>query len=189
MSRQLSERYGRTRPRTLYAVAREMDARARSLGLPRPHATWTKEETEIVLKYARAVDSGEPPSWRKAARLCLTELDRLYSVAGRRSPIRARRLAGRGFLPVHSKMIAMAHEHGLRGPERPRLWSPAESKVFEQWLRWYDRYRSSGRRHRTALGTAASGLQEELEEKGFVRTVSACRGRLKNQWLVSQGLA
>ena len=189
-SKQLSERYGRTRPRTLYAVAREIDVRSRKLGLPRLHAAWTRDETEIVLKYARAVDKGELPSWRKAARLCLTELDRLYSVAGRASPINVRRLAGRGFIPVHNKMITVAHKHGLRGPVKPLPWSPAESRVFEQWLRWYDRYRSS--RHRVGpapLATAASGLSEELEEKGFVRTAGACRARLKNGWLQMHGLA
>jgi hypothetical protein len=188
-AKQLSERYGRTRPRTQYAVAREIDVRARSLGLPRPHATWTKAETEIVLKYARAVDSGAVPSWRKAARICLTDLDGLYSVAGRGSPIHVRRLAGRGFIPVHNKMIAVAHKHGLRGPVKPLPWSPAESKVFDQWLRWYDRYRSAGRRRRSVLSTASTGLHEELEEKGFTRTAGACRERLKNGWLEMYGLA
>ena len=151
---------------------------------------WTKEETAVVLRYARAVDRGEFPSWRRAARECLAELGRLYTATGRRSAIHARRLVGRSLSSVHEKVILTAHQHGLRGPEKPRLWSPAEGRVFEQWLRWYDRYRSARRRLRPSpLATASTGLQEELDERGFKRTVSACRTRLKNGWLQMHGLA
>ncbi len=188
MCRRSPMRYGQTRPRTTYATLRELARRATCLNLPRLHARWTKAETDVAVKYARAVDSGQFPSWNAATRPCMAELGRLYAVAGRRSPIRARRLAGRGLTSVHWMIGTVAHRLGLRGPERPRAWSPEEGRVFEQWLHWYDRYRSAGR-SRSALGTAASGLQEELEEKGFRRTVVACRARLKDGWLLLHGLA
>jgi hypothetical protein len=116
----------------------------------------------------------------------MVELDRLYAVAGSRSPIRARRLAGRRFPSVHDKMIKVAHELGLRGPEH-RFWTSKEERIHRGWLRWYDRFRTA--RGLGPLRAAADGLQEELEEQGFRRTVSACRGHIKEGWLRLHGLA
>ena len=82
-------------------------------------------------------------------------------------------------------MLKLAHDLHLPGPER-RVWTARENRAVASWIRWYDRYRTP--RKRGPLGVAASGLQEELENMGFTRKVSACCERIKLGWLQMHGL-
>jgi len=174
------------RPARTDAVLRELTRQARRLSLPRHRTYWHPGELRIIEAYARRVGRGDFASWREAAVACRKELEGYWTQATRRSPVAVRRPAGRGVPGIHGKMLKLAHELHLSGPNR-RAWTERESQVVASWVRWYDRYRTP--RKRGPLGVAASGLQEELENKGFTRTVIACRTRLKNGWLQMHKLA
>jgi len=169
----------------LDVVHRELARRTKRLRLPRHRANWHSGELRILEAYARRVGRGDFLSWRKAAVACHAELQRFWARSARGSSENVRALAGRGIAATHGRMLILAHELGLPGPER-RLWTPPEEKVVAGWVRWYDKYRTPTKRG--PLGTAASGLWEELEERGFRRTVSSCRERLKDGWLLIHGL-
>ncbi len=174
------------RPAETDAVLRELTKQAQRMRLPRHRTDWHPGELRILEAYARRVGRGDFSGWHEAAVACRKELQGFWTRATRRSPVAVRRPAGRGVPGIHGKMLRLAHELHLPGPER-RAWTEREDQAVASWVRWYDRYRTP--RKRGPLGVAASGLQEELENKGFARTVSACRERLRNGWLQMHGLA
>jgi len=170
-----SPSYVGTLPRSYGAVLRELNDRALDLGLPRYGDKWRPPERRLLERYARGVPAGRYGSWLEAARACHAELARLHERIRRRSPIPVRTLPERKLIEVHKHIIAVAHELGLEGPRRV-LWTEAEDKVCDSWVRWYARYR--GVRRLEPFKTAAEGLQEDLLKLGSERSLPACRCRL-----------
>jgi hypothetical protein len=167
-------------------VRGELRRRTQRLGLPRHRADWHSGELRTLEAYARRVGCGDFSSWRKASVACRAELQHFWARSASGSSVSVRVPAGRGIAAIHGRMLKLVHELGLPGPER-RLWTLPEEKAVAGWVRWYDKYRTPTKRG--PLGTATSGLQEELEERGFRRTVSSCRQRLKDAWLRLHGMA
>ena len=85
-----------------------------------------------------------------------------------------RRLAPRSAPSIHAGILVAAARLGLQFPRR--RWLPAEQRIFEGWLRWYDRHHHI--RRLEPLRQAANGLSEDLAKKGFRRSVCACHERL-----------
>jgi hypothetical protein len=48
--------------------------------------------------------------------------------------------------------------------------------MYESWLRWYKGHKRN--RRNSPLTQAALGLQDDLAERGFRRSLDACRTRL-----------
>ena len=172
------------RPRGVLDAQARIDAFAFRLGYPHPYADWTNPEKAILERHARGVLAGRHRSAAAAAAACHRELTEYYGQL--REAGRLRSLAGRSAGTVLGRMHERVRELGRRGPPNHR-WSDEEKKAAAGWLIWYDRHRAPGKRG--LLGAAASGLQDELESKGFTRTAGACRGRLGNGWLQMHGLA
>jgi len=147
---------------------------AMRLGLPRFNAETTPSERRLYEKYARRVSAGDSKTCLNAARDCEAELQRLFSRIGRASPLRVTRLAGHPLKTVHRGILEAADRLGLQFPGRH--WLAAERRIFEGWLRWYNRYHHV--RRLEPLRQAANGLSEDLAKKGFRRSVCACRERL-----------
>jgi hypothetical protein len=156
------------------AVYHAMVHAAMRLGLPRFNAETTPAERRLYEKHARRVAAGNSKTCLEAARDCQTELRRLFHRIGRASPLRIMRLAGHPLKTVHQGILEAADRLGLQFPGR--RWLPAEQRIFEGWLRWYDRYHHI--RRLEPLREAANGLSEDLAKKGFRRSVCACRERL-----------
>jgi hypothetical protein len=166
----------RRRPRSVVAVHDVLSRRASSFRLPRYKTDLSPEELALIERYARGVERGEYRSWAEAARACSSELQQVYAAAARRSPLPLRRVSGHSPATVLIRMLGLSRQLGLRGP-RQHLWSAAEIKVLDSWLRWYERRRGD-RRQTGLLRQATEGLQEDIENLGSHRTLSACECKL-----------
>jgi hypothetical protein len=143
-------------------------------GLPRYKGEFTDEELRLCEEYAREVAAGAYDSAQLAAEACHRELGRMGSRWPKRTALGVRRIVPRPVNAIHSHILAAAARLGLQFPRR--RWQPAEERIFEGWLRWYDRHHHI--RRLEPLREAANGLSEDLAKKGFRRSVCACHERL-----------
>jgi len=171
-SRLKSPAYVGTLPRSYGAVLKELNHRALDLGLPRYGDKWRLQERRLLERYARGVPSGKYGSWLEAARACHGEMARLHKKILSNSTIPVRNLPERKLSEVHKHIIAVAHKLGLEGPRRI-LWTDAEDKICDSWVRWYENHKRI-RRYKPGE-QAVLGVQEELERMGSDRTQGACR--------------
>ena len=170
--RRKSPAYVGTLPRSYIAVLQELNHRALDLGLPRYGDKWRLQEQRLLERYARGVPSGKYGSWLEAARACHGEMARLHKEILNNSSIPVRRLPERKLVEVHKHIIIVAHKLGLDGPRRI-LWTEAENKICDSWVRWYEEHKRV-RRYKPGE-QAVLGVQEELERMGVDRTQGACR--------------
>ena len=131
-------------------------------------------ERRLFEKYARAVADGRFPNCKDAAPACRRELVRMYARVGKQSSLRVGRLAGRTLVTINRSICETAGRLGLQFPGRN--WLPAEERIFDGWLRWYNRYHDV--RRLRPLSQAGEGLSDDLAKQGFRRTPDACRVRL-----------
>jgi hypothetical protein len=168
--------HGRVRERSATAIYTRMNHEVSRLGLPRFKGETTPEEQRLIEVYARAADRGEYRNWLLAAEACLAQLRQLYLRARRAGPVQVRRVSGHTLSTVHSRLIETAHRLGLLGVGG-RDWTRDEQKVCDAWVKWYERHRRAVRP--PMWRDAAEGLQEELQQRGYGRTVCACKSRLQ----------
>ena len=173
------------RPRTLTWVELALHRRSAATGLPRYRNFLTPTERRLLELYARTVDRGELPDWLTAARECLAEIRRHYARPPRRGTGGPRRLTSHSLHTIHTKILNLAHRLNLRGPRCIR-WSANETKLLNDWLKWFVRYRSV--RRLTPLKQASEGLQQDLAGIGSTRTLGACRNRLLKHCRLMHGM-
>jgi len=167
-----SPAYVGTLPRSYGAVLKELNHRALDLGLPRYGDKWRLQERRLLEQYARGVPSGKYGSWLEAARACHGEMAGLHKQILSNSTIPVRKLPERKLIEVHKHIIIVANKLGLEGPRRI-LWTDAENKICDSWVRWYEEHKRM-RRYKPGE-QAVLGVQEELERMGIDRTQDACR--------------
>lgn len=165
--------------RTYKAVWFALRTEATRIGLPRFHSRLTRIEEQLVERYALKVHQGLLPHWRAAAEQCHAAILRRMARLAKTGPLKLRRPPSHTLDTIHVAILKVAHKRGLRGPRNPH-WTAAEDKILAGWLKWYGRYRHV--RRLTPLRQAAEGLQHDLAEKGFDRTVGACRNRISTAW-------
>ncbi|MFO7675131.1 MAG: hypothetical protein R6X12_02265 [bacterium] len=165
--------------RTYKAVRFALRTEATRTGLPRSHSWLTKTEERLVERYAMMVHNGALPHWRAAAEQCLAAIGRRVARLARTGPLKLRRLPSHTLDTIHMAILNLAHQRGLRGPRNPH-WTAAEQKLAAGWVKWYDRYRRV--RRLAPLKQASEGLQAELADRGFHRSVAACSARVKSEW-------
>lgn len=170
----MSELHGTPRPRSPAAVYVRMNHDVAGFGLPRYKGETTPDERRLYEKYARKVAAGEYANCQEAAAACRSEVGRMYGRIGRQNPLGVSRFAARPPGVVHAGILAAASRLNLQFPGR--RWLPAEQRIFEGWLRWYERYHLV--RRLEPLTQAATGLSDDLAKKGFRRSACACRERL-----------
>jgi hypothetical protein len=173
---QIQRLRGRVRQRSATAVYTRMNHEVSQLGLPRFKGATTPTEQRLIEAYARAADRGKYRNWLLAAEACLAELRQQYGQARRSGLVKVRRVSGHTLSTVHSRLIVTAHRLGLLGVGG-RDWTDDEQKLCDAWVRWYERHRHAVRP--PMWREAAEGLQEELQQKGYGRTVCACVSRLQ----------
>ncbi len=165
--------------RSYKAVLYRLRTQAPRVGLPRYHSHLTTVEERFVERYALKVHHGILPHWLAAARQCLAAIQRRTARLARTGPLRLRRPPSHTLDTIHLAILKLAHRRGLRGPRNPH-WTAVEDKMAANWVKWYDRYRTV--RRLAPLKQAGEGLHGELAEKGFQRSVSACRARVSLKW-------
>jgi Arc/MetJ-type ribon-helix-helix transcriptional regulator len=146
------------RSHTFFGVRLRVLRAARTLGRRDVHLAWTDREMARIEGVARDYAAGKYPNIVAATedairRLRDTRTDRQ-----------------RKYSSVAPKVLARAHELGR--PNYWRLWSDAENRRCDAWIRWYEKHRHV-RRYKPAQ-EAVLGLQEELERLGIDRTRGAC---------------
>ena len=173
-------------PRTIGGIEMKLGELVTRTGLARSGTRLTSTDLRTVERYARAVSRGEYGHWSEAARACVAELNQKHNAAAVGNPLRVRKVGGRSVLTIHGRIIKVAHLLNLPGPRR-FLWTDTEKRVCAAWARWYDRHRMALRRL-GAWKEAASGAQEELENSGYKRTVSACAGMIRKMRMRAEGM-
>jgi hypothetical protein len=174
-------------PRTVGAIVLKMKDLVARTRLARNRSRLSRGELRIVERYARAVDRGEYDNWKDAARACVTELNRKVNAAAVRSPLRVRKAKGHSMHTIHTRILDVAHRLKLRGPRRV-LWTDAEERVCAAWMRWSDRHRTA-LRHRGVWSETLAGMQEELENAGYRRSLAACESKVRDMRMRAYGVA
>jgi hypothetical protein len=173
-----------TRQRTVAGVRARIRTAASRLGHPRPNACWTEQEESLLERHASGVLESRHRSAQAAARACYRDLVAYFRRLRETHGLKA--VAGRSFKAVAAQVHKRVRELGRCGtPNRP--WSQPEKRLAAQWLRWYDRHHGLGRAF--SMKAAAEGLQQDIEGVGGVRTVEACRSRLRQERLRALGMA
>jgi len=177
---------GEPRPtRTVGAIVLKMKSLVARTRLARNRSRLSHEELGVIERYARCVGDGEYDSWKDAARACATEINRKANAAALRSPLRVRKAKGHSMHTIHTRILEIAHRLKLRGPRRI-LWTDREERICAAWIRWYERHRSAPR-HRGVWTETISGMQEELENAGFSRSLTACDSKIYKMRMHARG--
>ncbi|MBM3314523.1 hypothetical protein FJY71_01590 [candidate division WOR-3 bacterium] len=163
---------GRHRPETVRERLKPLVA---ATGLPRCHGFMLPWELKLVERHARRAAQEEPPDWTAAAEACRRDMNRRQAALSRSTHGFVRPDYARSATLVRAAILRMALKLGLRRRVRFR-WSPEEHRMMMSWVKWYRRYR--GVRRLRPRAQAAEGLQEELADRGFRRSVNACALRL-----------
>ena len=158
----------------------------RQIGLPRFHGFSEPFERELIEQYARKAAAGELGSWHAAGEACHLEIEAEYARRAQTAPQGASSDYGRTVERTCRELRRLANKLGLRTPQDHRPWSEEENRMFESWRRWYKGHKRN--RRNSPLTQAALGLQDDLAEKGFLRTLGACRNRL-GEYVVAWRLA
>jgi hypothetical protein len=148
----------------------------RQTSLPRFHGFSEPFERELIEQYARRAATGELGSWHAAGEACHRELEAEYARRAQTMPGGASRDYGRPAERTCRELLHVANKLGLRTPHDQRRWSDEENRMFESWRRWYRSHKRN--RRNSPLTQAALGLQDDLAEKGYRRSLDACRTRL-----------
>jgi hypothetical protein len=158
------------------AVRSRVKPMLRQTGLPRFHGFSEPFERELIEQYARKAAAGELSSWHAAGVACHRELEAEYVRRARSAPGGASRDYGRPAERTCRELVHVANKLGLRTTRDQHRWSEEENRMYESWLRWYKGHKRN--RRNSPLTQAALGLQDDLAEKGFRRSLDACRNRL-----------
>jgi hypothetical protein len=156
-----------------HGIANQLLRRAHLHGRPLRDWFWTDEELRKLDPVARDYAAYKFPNVAAAAAAGLRAL-------GGSCPKGPRTLSG-----AEHAILQLARVHGRN--QSWWLWSEAEIKVCDSWIRWYQRYRRV-RRLRPAK-VAADGLREELQYMGSERTLAACRTYFYKRRLHLLGMA
>jgi hypothetical protein len=146
------------RSRSVFGVRLPVLRMARALGRQGVHLAWTDQEMARIEAVARDYAAGKYPNIVAATEVAIRRLRDTRTDRQRK------------YSSVAPKVLARAHELGR--PNYWRLWSDAENRRCDAWIRWYERHRHA-RRYKPAQ-EAVLGLQEELERLGIDRTRGAC---------------
>jgi len=161
--------------RTYKAVRHAIATRTACSALPMWHGCLRSHEQRLVERHALMVHRGQLSDWLVAARQCKVAIDRANQRLARTAGLKPRCPPSRPLGSIHQAILRLAHERGLRGPRNLR-WTATENKLAAAWIRWFDRYRLV---HRLKpLLQASEGLENDLADRGFQRTVGACRARV-----------
>jgi len=146
------------RSHSIFGVRLRVLRAARALGRQDVHLAWTDREMARIEGVARDYAAGKYPN------IVATTEDAIRRLRDTRTDRQ------RKYSSVAPKVLARAHELGR--PNYWRLWSDAENRRCDAWIRWYEKHRHV-RRYKPAQ-EAVLGLQEELERLGIDRTRGAC---------------
>jgi hypothetical protein len=156
---------GTPAPRSLKAVATQLEKRTIALGRARISRPWSAPEVRVVDKwvrrYVRALERRAGPSQTEALESMRAELE------------------GRGYPPRPDDGYRGFFEKRLRntavGQSRPgRGWTPDEKEIARRWARRVLAARRAGSEF--FITAAARGLRTELARNGHRRTGRACEG-------------
>jgi hypothetical protein len=167
----------------LSRVAAKIGILARRFCVPRPQGRWTATEKEILKCYARAVLTGRYAGPTPALGPCFAALNRHYGRLRTKSPHSLRAVGGRTQAAVFRKLDLLVRKLGWHGRPTPR-WTREENRICRSWVRWYSDHR---RGRRGPITQTAEGLREELEQIGASRSVWACKGHVRQQFLRLHG--
>jgi len=90
-------------------------------------ARWSREDEQVLRRYAQSFVAGRYPSARQAAALCQREIEQRDGANLRRGVLR------RTYYGYYAKLLELARSMGL--PCRQRAWEPAERRVLERYVR------------------------------------------------------
>jgi len=124
-------------PRTLASIAVRISQRAREFGRPPARVVFTPEESELLLRLARAVSLGRFQQVRDASKTFVSEMSRRH-----RKPEMGSRPPVRTLDALDRKLWHVARDAGLAWGFRD--WSQDEDRVVDRFIRRYaeGRYRS-----------------------------------------------
>ena len=176
---------GRMKTKTAGNVARRIIVLANRIPVPRPNGRWTTWETRIIARFAQAVVTGRYAGPTPAFGPCFSALNRGYARLRTATQTPLRSVGGRTKAAVYRRLDKAVRKLGWHGPTWPR-WTAEENRICRGWVRWYESHR---RGRRGPVSQAAEGLQEELDQLGFRRSVSACTGHIYALYHRPQGLA
>ena len=176
----------RVKTRTAGNVAHRIRKLADRLPVPRPNGRWTAEENRILRHFTHAVLKGGYAGPTPAFEPFYSALNRHYARLRAGSELSLGAVGGRTKAAAFRKLDLAVQKLGWHGRPAPR-WTAVENRASHVWLRWYDSHRPPGRRG--PISQAAEGLQEELDQLGYRRTVSACKGHLREQYRRLHGAA
>jgi hypothetical protein len=103
---------------------------ARQLGRPPANVRWTRQEKQVVERFARAVVQGRYRSTLVAARECRRALDELATRGRTKS---GRRVVRRSVVAIRGKLFPLVK--ALFGPRFGAYWMPAEDRIVDRHAR------------------------------------------------------
>ena len=158
------------------AIRNRVKPMLRQLSLPRYHGFSEPFEQELIERYARGVTTDDPAAWHAAGEACHKELEVEYARRAQTTPGGASADYGRTPERTYRELLRVAARLGLRTSRDQRRWSEEEVRMCESWRRWLRGHRAN--RRNAPLTQAAQGLLDDLTDKGFPRSLAACRQRL-----------
>ena len=169
---------GTPAPRSLKAVATQLEKRTIALGRALISRPWSAPEVRVVDKwvrrYVRALERRAGPSQTEALESMRAELE------GRGYPERPDD-GYRGFFEKRLRGTAVGQSRPGRG------WTPGEKEIARRWARRVLAARRAGSEF--FITTAARGLRTELARNGHRRTGRACEGMVDELVRVIPGTA
>jgi hypothetical protein len=176
---------GRRSPEAIRGRVKPMLSR---IGLPRFHGFGEPFERELIERYARSVTTDDLGAWHAAGEACHKELEAAYAQRALTATGGASPDYGRTAVRTCRELLRVAASLGLHIPRDQRRWSEAENRICESWGRWLRGHRAN--RRNAPLTQAAEGLIDDLADKGFRRSLAACRQRLgeyNEHWRLAHG--
>jgi len=164
---------GRHSPQAIRGRVKPM---LRHVGLPRYHGFSEPFERELIERYARGVTTDDPVAWHAAGEACHKEIEAEYARRARTATDGASPDYGRTPARTYAELLRVAAKLALHTPRDQRRWSEEEDRICESWGRWLRGHRAN--RRNAPLTQAAQGLLDDLTDKGFRRSLSACSQRL-----------
>lgn len=111
----------------LGTLAAHIRREARRKQLSYAKARWSREDEQVLRRYAQSFVAGRYPSARQAATLCQREIEQRDAANQRRGVLR------RTYYGYYAKLLEFARSMGL--PYLQRAWEPAERRVLERYVR------------------------------------------------------
>jgi hypothetical protein len=148
----------------------------RAMCLPRYHGFSEPFERDLIERYARSVMTDDTGAWRAAGEACHKELEAEYARRARSAAGGASPDYGRTPARTYTELLRAGAKLGLHTPRDQRRWSEEEIRICESWGRWLRVHRAN--RRNAPRTQAAQGLLDDLTDKGFRRSLTACSQRL-----------